>query len=244
MEATIGFDGVHRATATRSPMRPLPDMASAAAQTVRVMVAVELALFRRGLAELIRQVLPGVDITEAEDLATAAELLADCPADLLIADVDGAGAEARLLLQHVCLECPGLKVAVLVGQTEDRVAALSWLEAGAHGCLPKAASPEELCDALRIIRAGNGYVSSSLLAPPVPGPRVRPAGEALPLTTRQQDVLRLLAEGRSSKDIARRLDLSLSTVKAHLAAAYRSLGAHNRVEALVRSRGSDQTALG
>jgi len=135
-------------------------------------------------------------------------------------------------------------VAVL-GSATDRASALSWLEAGAHGCLPKSASLEELCDALRTIRAGNGYVSSSLLAAfsPSMAPPPSMVVEAVPLTTRQQDVLRLLAEGRPTKDIARRLSLSVSTVKAHLAAAYRTLGAHNRVEALVRNRGTDQGAL-
>jgi DNA-binding NarL/FixJ family response regulator len=243
MEATIGYDGSHRPADTRSPMRPLPDLARPGVFATRVMIAVEMALFRCGLAELVRRVLPGAEIIEAEDLATACELMESGPADVLVADVDGAGPETRLLLQHLCLDFPELKVAVLVGMNDDRTSALSWLEAGAHGCLPKAASPEELGEALRIIRAGNGFVSAALLAVTTPSPLSRPSGESLPLTSRQQDVLRLMAEGRPSKDIARRLGLSVSTVKAHLAAAYRSLGAHNRVEALMRSR-SDQAALG
>ncbi len=240
MEETIGFDAKHRTADTILSRPPLPDMASKA--TLRFVVAVELALFRRGLAELMRQLLADVEITEATDLISAGELLVDAPADLLVADVDGAGAQGRLLLQQLCLDCPDLKVAVLVGMTEDRMSALSWLEAGAHGCVLKAATPEELCEALRVIRAGNGYVSSSLLSPPAQHAPPRTAVETAALTSRQQDVLRLLAEGRSSKDIARRLGLSVSTVKAHLAAAYRSLGAHNRVEALVRNRGVDQVS--
>jgi len=208
------------------------------------MVVVELALFRRGLAELMRHVLPGVEVAEAEDLEAATEQLSDWPADVLLVDLEAAGVEARFLLQRLRRERPDVKVAVL-GSATDRASALSWLEAGAHGCLPKSASLEELCDALRTIRAGNGYVSSSLLAAfsPSMAPPPSMVVEAVPLTTRQQDVLRLLAEGRPTKDIARRLSLSVSTVKAHLAAAYRTLGAHNRVEALVRNRGTDQGAL-
>ena len=222
-------------------MRHLPDIAVRADQTMKIMVVVEYALFRRGLAELMRHVLPGVDVAEAEDLDAATEQLGDWPADVVLVDLEAAGVEARALLQRLRRERPEVKVAVL-GSASDRISALSWLEAGAHGCLPKSASLEELCDALRTIRSGNGYVSSSLLATmcmaPVPPPHA--AVEAVPLTTRQQDVLRLLAEGRPTKDIARRLGLSVSTVKAHLAAAYRTLGAHNRVEALVRNRGADQ----
>ena len=210
---------------------------------MRIMVVVELALFRRGLAELMRHVLPGVEVAEAEDLEEATDQLSDWPADVLLVDLEAAGVEARFLLQRLRRERPDVKVAVL-GSANDRASALSWLEAGAHGCLPKSASLEELCDALRTIRAGNGYVSSSLLAACSSSmcPPPQAAVEAVPLTTRQQDVLRLLAEGRPTKDIARRLSLSVSTVKAHLAAAYRTLGAHNRVEALVRNRGADQGA--
>jgi DNA-binding NarL/FixJ family response regulator len=243
MEATIGYEGHRRATEPRSPLRSSPELTNTAGQTIRFMVAVELALFRCGLAELIRRALPGTEIVEAEDLGTACVLMESSPVDVLIVDVDGTGSETRLLLQHLCIECPTMRVVVLVGLDEDRAGALGWLELGAHGCLPKTASPDELCEALRIIRAGNGFVSASLLSAATPMPLSRPISESVALTTRQQDVLRLLAEGRPSKDIARRLGLSVSTVKAHLAAAYRSLGAHNRIEALVRSR-ADQAALG
>jgi DNA-binding NarL/FixJ family response regulator len=202
------------------------------------MVAAELTLFRCGLCELIRRALPAAELIAAEDLTTACQLLEADPTDVLIADMDGLGPEARLLLRQLCLDLPSLRVMVLVGPGGDRAAALGWLEVGAHACLPKVASPEELCEALRIIRSGNGFVSAGLLAAGAASVATpRPASEAVPLTSRQQEVLRLLAEGRPSTDIARRLGVSVSTVKAHLAAAYRSLGAHNRVEALVRSRG-------
>jgi len=239
----VGSDVDRQTPPNVQPMRHLPDIAVRADQTMRIMVVVELALFRHGLAELMRHVLPGVEVAEAEDLDAAIEQLSDWSADVLLVDLEAAGAEARALLQRLRRERPEVKVAVL-GSANDRVSALSWLEAGAHGCLPKSASLEELCDALRTIRAGNGYVSSSLratLASP-PGQPPHSAVEAVPLTARQQDVLRLLAEGRPTKDIARRLDLSVSTVKAHLAAAYRTLGAHNRVEAVVRNRGAEQAA--
>ena len=63
-----------------------------------------------------------------------------------------------------------------------------------------------------------------------------PASSANPrFTARQMDVLRLLAEGRSTKDIARSLDMGVGTVKVHLSAIYRILGAHNRMEAVVRA---------
>ena len=226
-------------------MRHLPDIAVRADQTMRIMVVVELTLFRLGLAELMRHVLPGVEVAEAADLDEATERLGEWNADVVLVDLEAAGPEARATLQQLRRDRPEVKVAVL-GSASDRISALSWLEAGAHGCLPKTAGLEELCDALRTVRAGNGYVSSALLAmaPPAGALSLQAAVEAVPLTARQQDVLRLLAEGRPTKDIARRLNLSVSTVKAHLAAAYRTLGAHNRVEAVVRNRCNDQVLVG
>lgn len=71
---------------------------------------------------------------------------------------------------------------------------------------------------------------------PPPQEQARPtAPRAIPLTGRQNDVLHLLREGRSTKEIARRLGLAVPTVKTHLAALYRQLGARNRVEAVMNS---------
>jgi DNA-binding CsgD family transcriptional regulator len=74
------------------------------------------------------------------------------------------------------------------------------------------------------------------VAEPAPAP-LREAAEMPhhPLTARQADVLNLLAEGRSTKDIARRLGLAVPTVKTHLAAVYRQLGARNRLQAVVKA---------
>ena len=64
---------------------------------------------------------------------------------------------------------------------------------------------------------------------------VRLGKESVRLTSRQNDVLRLLGEGRSTKDIARCLNLSVGTIKVHLASIFRALGARNRVEAALRA---------
>lgn len=67
-----------------------------------------------------------------------------------------------------------------------------------------------------------------------PGAHPQPPPPARALTRRQQDVLSLLAQGRSTKDIARTLDLGIGTIKAHLDGLYRTLGVHNRVAAVAR----------
>lgn len=201
---------------------------------MRIVVADHQVLFRRGLAALIRLALPDCDIAEADGLAAAEQLHAKWPAEILLAAVDAEGPGARRQLRALHATCPDLQIAVL-GSVSDRSGALAWLEAGATGCICASATPEELCDALRTVSAGHGYVSAALLTAPAHMSEATQEDATGELTARQRDVMRLLAEGRPTKDIARRLGLSVSTVKAHLAAAYRSLGAHNRVEAVVRS---------
>jgi DNA-binding NarL/FixJ family response regulator len=222
-------------------MHYLREVPVQAPQSLRVIVVDRLALFRSGLAELIRGAIPGCEVTDAADLESAVAVAASFEADLVLADLDAEGPGARDRLRRLLAGAPTLKVAVL-SSASDRDTALAWLQVGAHGCLPKSASLDELCDALRTIRAGHGYVSSSILASPSHSAAL--AEPQAPLTARQQDVMRLLAEGRPTKDIARRLNLSVSTVKAHLAAAYRTLGAHNRVEAVIRSRPDQEAAIG
>lgn len=199
-------------------------------------------LFRRGLTAVIRQSLPECDVAEVEDLAAAAALQGRWPADVLLTSVDGDGQEIRRQLRALHAGHPHLRLAVLSGQA-DRAGALAWIEAGVTGCIGATVTPEELCEALRVIASGHGYISLSILEAPARAPVVAEEETGSDLTARQQEVLRLVAEGRPTKDIARRLGLSVSTIKAHLAAAYRSLGAHNRVEAVVRARAVSDPAV-
>ena len=212
-------------------------------QALRLVVADRAVLFRRGLTAVIRQSLPECDVAEVEDLAAAAALQGRWPADVLLTSVDGGdGQEIRRQLRALHAGHPRLRLAVLSGQA-DRAGALAWIDAGMTGCIGATVTPEELCEALRVIASGHGYISLSILEAPARAPVAAAEESGSALTARPQAVLRLVAEGRPPKDIARRLGLSVSTIKAHLAAAYRSLGAHNRVEAVVRARAVSDPAV-
>lgn len=140
-------------------------------------------------------------------------------------------------------ECfPSVKVAVVSASTE-RNKILTALEVGVHGYVPKGIGSAELTRAVGMILDGQIFVPASLAVLDGAGPR--PALEARPaaldgrqprlpdLTPRQRDVLALLVEGRSNKEIARRLQLGEGTVKVHMAALLRSLGVQNRAAAAV-----------
>ncbi len=109
-----------------------------------------------------------------------------------------------------------------------------WLEAGAGGCIMETASVEELLSAIRQVARGETFLSPPILnqllsSSAVQRDQTRPQVE--PLTEREQDVLKLLAQGLSNKDIAQKLYLSVRTVEGHLANIYGKLQVKSRTEA-------------
>jgi DNA-binding NarL/FixJ family response regulator len=107
-------------------------------------------------------------------------------------------------------------------------------EAGVKGCIPKTAPPELISAALRLILAGGLYFSdfSTLSAPARAEPPLRTR-----LSGRQLEVLRLIEMGRTNKEIAKALGISVATVKLHVQAILNITGARNRTEAALRARG-------
>ncbi|WP_229205320.1 MULTISPECIES: response regulator transcription factor [unclassified Duganella] len=101
------------------------------------------------------------------------------------------------------------------------------LSAGAHGYLPQQCNASELMTALRTLGAGERYFSRDLLA--------RAADNRLQdgFTQRENDVLKLLAQGQSNKPIARDLDIGVGTVKSHIKSLFNKLGASARTQAVV-----------
>ena len=225
----------------------------------QLIVAERLGLVRDGLVAILAQARGGEarPVLGAATMAEALDLMSQGPDGVLLLDLalldDGGGQPDGLAagLQAVRARFPAWLV-VALPERETRDGVLRCLAAGAHGVVAKTAAAAELVRAVEVVVQGGVHVSALLAAPDVPiGPFgagfsssidrravERPLIEKLPvekLTERQRDVLRLMAEGRSTKDIARTLDLAVSTIKVHLAAVYRTVGARNRVEALCRA---------
>ena len=112
-----------------------------------------------------------------------------------------------------------------------------------NGYVLKSTTLSQLLRALETVLSGGVFAPAALAGvPPSPPPPVHvPQAETNPLlahlTERQIEVFQLLSEGCATKTIARRLGLAVGTVKVHLAAIYRVLGAHSRIEALAKARG-------
>ena len=208
---------------------------------LRILIADDHTLLRQGLRQLLSDQNPEYMFAEADGFDAAIEALSTLGADLLLIDLNMPGMTGAESLRALREAYPATKVAVLTG-SDDRATILDCLGAGVHGYIVKSSSVDEIQSAIGTILAGGVYVAPSVTqlgeAPPLPPevPRLVPAevpAGTPRFTARQLDVLRLLAEGRSTKEIARTLELGPGTVKIHLAAIFRALNAHNRTEAVV-----------
>jgi DNA-binding NarL/FixJ family response regulator len=201
------------------------------------LIADDDEFFRMALVTILRSRLGFTDVVETASLDEALDQLANIQ-DISVALFDLAmpGMESAASLAAVREGFPDIRVAVVSGSTR-RQDILMALEAGVHGYVPKGLGAAELSQALRMVLDGSIYVPPSLAdVPRSPGESSRaperggpkPDEANLSLTPRQRDVLLLIVEGRSNKEIARSLNLGEGTVKIHLAALFRNLGVSTR----------------
>lgn len=210
------------------------------------LVADDDEFFRMALRSVLTGRLGIANVIECGSLDAALDALGRCESvGLALFDLLMPGMESSASLGAVRELFPATKV-VVVSSSRRREDILTALEAGVHGYVPKGYRIDDLADALRSVLAGAIYVPP-LLADNPSDPRIDPVERrAMPppltqasqiarptLTARQWDVLELLVEGRSNKEIARTLDLGEGTVKIHLAALFRNLSVRNRSAAAV-----------
>ncbi len=149
---------------------------------------------------------------------------------LAIFDLSMPGMQSAASLAAV-RECyPDLPIAVVSG-SDSRTDVLAALAAGVNGFVPKGLRDDDLVAALKTILGGAIYVPATLAQSAAATEPATTGIDLARLTPRQREVLDLLVEGRSNKEIARALDLGHGTVKIHLAAVFRHLGVSNRAAA-------------
>jgi len=206
---------------------------------MKALIADDHALLRVGLTSALAQLGDGPPVClEAEDASQVMETLSVHPdLDLVLLDLFMPGANGFELLSNVCNTAADAPVVVL-SASEDTAHMRKALDCGASGFISKSAPRDVMISALRLVLAGGIYVPPDLVRAQLQDVGNGPAGEiaAAALTARQRDVLKLLGLGRSNKQIARELDVSENTVKIHVAAILRALGAANRTEAVAVAR--------
>jgi DNA-binding NarL/FixJ family response regulator len=204
---------------------------------VHILLVDDHALFREGLKFLLRSLDGGVELDEAGDCAMALERASSRNYDLVLLDLQLPGLKGMDALRAMREAVPNTPLVVLSGEEDPHVVRAA-IERGAMGFIPKSSTPEVLIQALRLVLAHGVYLPPTVLdarpaAPSASSADTQTAGGHLPgLTQRQMDVLRYVIQGKPNKVIARELDISEGTVKAHLSSVMHALGARNRTEAV------------
>lgn len=201
------------------------------------------ALFRMALSTILTSRLGCSKVIEAASFDEALEQLSE-HADISVAlfDLSMPGIRNPANLKVVRETFPNVRTAVVSASISHRDVLMS-LAAGVHGYVPKSLNVVELTAALKAIFEGTVYVPSFLteLSPNAAESRLPSDGasEVAPvqtldsLTPRQQDVLHLIVDSKSNKEMARILNLSEGTVKVHVSALFRNLGVNSRVRAAI-----------
>lgn len=182
---------------------------------MRILIADDHAVFRRGLVETLREAFGKVTFGEARTAQETLERLRENNWDVLIQDISMPGRSGLDILDEVKRLHPRLPVLFLSMHPEEQYARRA-LKSGAAGYLMKESVPDELKAAVRKVVAGGRYVSASLAEKLVYDLRRgadTPAHELL--SDREFQVLRMIASGKTVKDIADELSLSVKTVSTY-----------------------------
>jgi len=198
---------------------------------IRILLADDQALVRGGIRALLER-LPELQIVaEASDGLETLRLIRQHQPDVALIESALSGLNAFEVTALVRKECPGVRIIVLSTRADEE-SLRQVLGCGADGYLTMTASPSELKVAIETVAKGETYVSSS--ATKVLENFVQDHHEALRvLTPRQRDVLKLIAEGKSTRDIALSLKISVKTVETHRMLLTERLDIHD-TPALVR----------
>lgn len=195
------------------------------------LIASQDEYYRLALRALLRARMGFSKVLESASLDEAMDGLSGSPGvSIAVFDLCLPGVENVRDLREVRACFPGL-VILAVSDAPYRRQILEVLDAGAHGYVPKNATVPDLIAALNSMLIGNIYVPPLLgdvSAPLERSPTHPLLDESSELTPRQWDVLRLIVQGKSNKEIARELNLREGTIKVHIAALFRALGVRTR----------------
>jgi DNA-binding NarL/FixJ family response regulator len=201
---------------------------------IRVLLADDHAILRRGLRALL-QAEPDIQVVgEAGDGRETVSLAEELRAEVVVMDINMPqlnGIEAARQLQGKC-------AVIVLSMHSDEGYVLRALKAGARGYLLKDAVESDLIQAIRAVHAGKAYfspeISRLLVEDFVLGMRQQGKEDRYEmLTTREREVLQLLAEGKTVKQVAQTLDLSAYTVETHKGNLMQKLGLHNVAELIL-----------
>ena len=202
---------------------------------IDILIADDHAIVRTGLRALLKSE-PGLQLVgEATGGYEAIELVGKTCPDILILDLSMPDLDGIAVTRQLKPEYPDLRILILTVH-EDEAMLREAIRAGASGYIVKHAAEAELIAAIKAIRRGDLYVDPAMLRVLLvasPKPRTEQPASPDPLTPRETDVLKLIVQGYTNRQVGEELGISVRTVEGHRANLLEKLGLRTRVE-LVR----------
>ncbi len=201
---------------------------------IRVLIVEDHQVVADGLSALLNDQPDMTVVGSAASVADSVARAEDLKPDVAVVDfrlTDGTGADAGLGIRQVR---PDTKLIFLTREDSD-AARFAAIEAGASAFIHKSQAASDVVNAIRTVAAGGTLFTPRTIATLL-NKRREMDSQLESLTPREKEVLRLMAEGRSSRDIAARLGISYTTVRTHIRSLGSKLGVHSKLEAIVKAR--------
>lgn len=203
---------------------------------MKILIADDHALFRDGLAMRLEQINPDIVLHQAPTFSQAIKILdKEHNIDMVIVDLDMPDMRWEDGIEEIKKKAPNSSI-VVISASEDIRNIRKILATGIKGYIPKRSEPKIMHNALKLILDGGTYIPPALIENSAEHGANGYKGNGKTLTNRQSQVLDLIAQGKSNKQIAYEMGVSEATVKLHINALLRSLKVNNRTQAVVTAQ--------
>ena len=201
---------------------------------IRVLIVEDHRVVAEGMAALINHQSDMKVVGEAGSVAETFSLAAELGPDVVLLDFrlpDGTGAEAAAAIREVR---PEAKM-IFLTREDTEATRFAAVQSGASAFIHKSKAASEVVDAIRDVARGRMLITPRTIATLIAKRRAIEA-QLQTLTVREKEVLRLMADGLSSRVVAAKLGISYTTVRTHIRSLGSKLGVHSKLEAIVKAR--------